>query len=232
MTRRATVVVGAAPMELGELMLAWQRGDGDAGTELTTAVFPKLCTFFRHCHPDAAEDLTQETLYRMLKASNFDPHQNSDCEQAFHAWMFTIARRLSRDRLERNRTAREKHGHLVAEHTPTSISDPEHLFIDDEESRYMVRLVGECLTELTAAHNEVLALEMAGLGSRQIAEVLGVKRGTAGSRLNRAHERFEQELARRGYRIVTPQAHIPEGAVVIGRFARGLLVAPPPEEDR
>ncbi len=219
-------------MEPGELMLAWQRGDGEAGTRLTTTVFPKLCTFFRRFHPDAAEDLTQETLYRMLKAFNFDPGHKRDCERAFRAWMFTIARRLSRDRLERNRTAREKNGHLVAEQAPTSHSDPEDFLIDDEERRDMVALVEECLAELTTAHKEVLALEMAGLGSRQIAEVLGVKRGTAGSRLNRAHERFEQGLAKRGYCVVTPDARTPERAVVIGRFARGLLVGQPPEEDR
>ncbi len=219
-------------MELGELMLAWQRGDGDAGTRLTKTVFPKLFTFFHRFHPDAAEDLTQETLYRMLKAFNFDPGQNSDHEQAFHAWMFTIARRLSRDRLERNRTVREKNGHLIAEHAPTSYSGPEDLLIDSEDHRCMVRLVEGCLAVLTTAHKEVLALEMAGLGSRQIAEVLGVKRGTVGSRLNRAHERFEQALARRGYRVVTHDAGIPEAAVVIGTFTRGLLVGLPREEAR
>jgi DNA-directed RNA polymerase specialized sigma24 family protein len=89
-------------------MLAWQGGDRDAWGALTLLLFPHLCVIFRTMHGAACEDLAQETLWRMLKAGNFDPRKNRDCDHPFMAWVSTIAHHVSLDQRKRDAHHSEK----------------------------------------------------------------------------------------------------------------------------
>lgn len=215
---------------MAELMLAWQRGDGDgAWDEVSRLLFPRLCMFFRPLHGDDTEDLAQETIVRIWKARNFDPRQNSDCDHPFSAWVSTIAHRLSHDRWERDTRRLEKTAAAGAQGNRITPASPDELLVAGEHRHGVATLVQRCLAELSRPHQQVLNLQMQELSNRDIATVLGIPSGTAGSRLFRAHERFTEALARRRCYLLPSGSPCPRTADVLGNFRKGTLVHVPPE---
>jgi RNA polymerase sigma-70 factor (ECF subfamily) len=143
-----------------------------------------------------AEDLFQETLvaaFRGLK--NFAGRSSVKTwllkiltRQAYKSWTRAKLRRstLSIDAME------------AGERQPNGISPDAALATEGATSNIERRIdVMELLQHLTEAHREVLVLrEIQGLSYDEIAEVLGVPRGTVESRLFRARAEFRERFSR------------------------------------
>jgi RNA polymerase sigma factor (sigma-70 family) len=135
-----------------------------------------------------AEDIVQEAYLRAYK------HFSTFTGGNGRAWLLTIVRNCSYDLLKRNGTRRRDAAFDERVHTmcTKSASDPEAALLLEERAE----LVRNALTDLPPAHREMLILrEMEGLSYSEIASVTGVPLGTVMSRLNRARNRLQQNLA-------------------------------------
>ena len=121
-----------------------------------------------------AEDVTQEAMVSMLGSLG-----RFDARRAFRPWLHRIVANRALD-WARARSRREEVSRLVAPPSTDGGSDP--------------RLV-EALGELPADQRAVVVLRhVAGYGTNEIARMLGVRRGTVGSRLRRGLDQMRSEL--------------------------------------
>ncbi len=156
-------------------MVQLQSGDETALAILMDRWKAPLFGFLnRRAGPDAADDLFQETWIRVVRArARFDPHRK------FSTWMFQIANNLCRD-LARRRSVRFRaldEGRNQAE--MRGHAQPEPVGLKRDMQRRLDALPGR--------QREVLVLRyFHDLGEREIAEVLGIPRGTVKSRLHAA----------------------------------------------
>jgi RNA polymerase sigma-70 factor (ECF subfamily) len=137
-----------------------------------------------------AEDVTQEACLRALRF--FATHHGPNTR----AWLFAIVRNTCRTWLEKNRS-REVRGTLPEDDTLAAASselNPVSLAI----RRANRELVRQAIEELPIEFREAVVLrELEGLSYKEIAEIVEVPLGTVMSRLSRARERLEQNLASR-----------------------------------
>ena len=88
-----------------ELMLAYQRGEAKAFEELFARYKTRLFNYLRRSvrDPVEAEDLLQTLFLRIHRAKEtYRP------EAAFSTWIYTIARNLVRDALDKERTEMDR----------------------------------------------------------------------------------------------------------------------------
>lgn len=135
---------------------------------------------------ETAEDLTQETFIRALKALRRDPGQIDEASRK--AWLFQVATNLARDHFRRLRLIRwlpfhpERHGGLTGDAT---------------EELAEQELVGRALRKLPPDTAAILLLKDAeGFTAREIAEMLDQPFEGVRKRLARARERFRVEYLR------------------------------------
>lgn len=137
-----------------------------------------------------ADDVTQEACLRALRFFSTHHGQNT------RAWLLAIVRNTCRTWLEKNRP-REVRGSLPQDDTLTAVSselNPVLLAIRRADRE----LVRQAIEELPLEYREAVVLrELEGLSYKEIAEIVEVPLGTVMSRLSRARERLEQNLARR-----------------------------------
>ena len=137
-----------------------------------------------------AEDVTQEACLRALRF--FATHHGPNTR----AWLLAIVRNTCRTWLEKNRP-REVRGPLPEDDALTSVSselDPVLLAIRRADRE----LVRQAIEQLPLEYREAVVLrELEGLSYKEIAEIVEVPLGTVMSRLSRARERLEQNLAPR-----------------------------------
>jgi RNA polymerase sigma-70 factor (ECF subfamily) len=124
--------------------------------------------------PHFAEDVTQEAMVSMLtNLGRFDSRRK------FTPWLHRIVSNRALD-WARARERREQIPRVVAPSVSESGSDP--------------RLV-EALAELPPDQRAVVVLRhVAGYGTNEIARMLGIRRGTVGSRLRRGLDQLRSEL--------------------------------------
>jgi RNA polymerase sigma factor (sigma-70 family) len=137
-----------------------------------------------------AEDIVQEAYLRAYKRFSTFTGQNG------RAWLLTIVRNCSYNLLKRNGTRSRDDAFDEQIHTmyTTSACDPEAALLREERAE----LVRNALTDLPPEHREILILrEMEGLSYSEIASMMGVPLGTVMSRLSRARDRLQQNLAPR-----------------------------------
>lgn len=110
---------------------------------------------------DGAEDLTQATFERALRAwSRFDPRRASES-----TWLLAIARNLLIDHHRRDRSDRLQ---PIDERVAPTVSGPEERFTTSPE-------LIDALAQLSERDREVLALRFGGdLTGPEIAELLGL----------------------------------------------------------
>jgi RNA polymerase sigma-70 factor (ECF subfamily) len=165
-----------------ELMVAVGRGDERALAVLVDRHGASIHGYLtRLCGSRVdAEDLLQDTWLRVARGA-----QGFDASRRFRPWVYGIATNLARD-LGRRRQVRERaRGALAA--LPGST---------DGESRVARLDLRERLAQLSDPLREALVLRFyLGLDEAEMAEALGVARGTVKSRLHRALRELE-----RGYR--------------------------------
>ena len=136
-----------------------------------------------------AEDVTQEAYLRALKF--FETHRGTDTR----AWLLAIVRNTCRTWLEKNRSRRvvglpESNDSVAADES----ANPESLAIRRDERK----LIRQAIENLPVEYREMIVLrELEGLSYKEIAGIAEIPLGTVMSRLSRAREQLEQNLARR-----------------------------------
>lgn len=143
-----------------------------------------------------AQDLTQETLLRVHKASE----QLRDLG-ARSAWIYKIASNLALDHLRRRRGA-DAQWHVIAENEEFG-GDAYGAAIPSEELSVEERLeqqeMAECLrlqvSELPETLRDCLVLrDVEGLGEKPAAEILGCSVGAVKVRTHRARKKLREQL--------------------------------------
>ena len=129
----------------------------------------------------AAEEVTAAAFERAYrKRSRFDPRRGEA-----RAWLFGIARNAALDELRR----RGRRAELAAEPADLDGARPDESAAEAER-----RLaVAAALARLEPGERELIALKFfAGLGNREIADVVGVSESNAGTRLHRAMAKLRE----------------------------------------
>lgn len=147
-----------------------------------------------------AEDLTQDTFVRALKAID-----RFDGRAAFYTWLFRIAvnlviseqrkksrrRTVSLDAAGRNRDG-EPTGSWAADRLVSGEDDPDHRLLREEQRE----LVADALAALEEDHRCVVVLrDLESLDYHQIADILNLPIGTVKSRLHRARLALRDKLS-------------------------------------
>jgi RNA polymerase sigma-70 factor (ECF subfamily) len=159
-----------------DLMERVQAGDSEALTALIDRYRGPLYAFLWRRAGDGADDLFQESWIRVSRARD-----RFDRSRRFSTWLFQIANNLCRDRWRRQDARRRAFDALRDEVSATGrdAAAPPELPPDG-------RLI-ERLDALPDRLREVLVLRhYHELGEAEIAEVLGIPRGTVKSRLHAA----------------------------------------------
>ena len=124
-----------------------------------------------------AEDLAQEAFVRAIEHQPGKPR----------AWLFTVAANLARDE-GRRASVRKKHLTLIkAEAEARPPEPPPDVAL---ERREMVARVQSALAQLSERDRESLLLWEEGFSYDEIAEILGLSRGSIGTTLARARTRL------------------------------------------
>ena len=168
----------------------------NAEQEFLEATLPHLDTVYRvarHLGGDRwnAEDLVQETYLRAF--AGFSHHVGPSTR----AWLVTICHNLARSEGRRR-------GRRVVEHLAT-VEDPDSAGPDDSDVNRDVqaRLDREAVARALSTLSEeqrlaIVLMDLAGHSASEVAQMLGVPRGTVLARVHRGHRRLARLLAEEG----------------------------------
>jgi len=171
-----------------DLMVRVQAGDSQALATLVGRWRGPLYAFLWRRAGDGADDLFQESWIRVARARD-----RFDTSKRFSTWLFQIANNLCRDRWRRLDARRRALNALREESLAGDGSAPPPALPED-------RRLERRLAELPERLREVLVLRYyQDLGEAEIADVLGIPRGTVKSRLHAA-VRAARELLQGGER--------------------------------
>jgi len=136
---------------------------------------------YRVEHRETAEDLTQATFERALRAwSRFDPRRGSEI-----AWLLTIARNVFIDHTRRDRFGRTEE---IDDRAGPTVPGPEERFALRSE-------VATALAALSDRDQEVVALRFGGdLTGPEIASLLDLRLATVQQILSRSLRKMRQVL--------------------------------------
>lgn len=170
-----------------ECLRAWASGDRKAGELLFERHFEAVARFFRNKTDRDHDDLIQATFLGCVEsATRFRE------EASFRTYLFGIARNVLSKyyRSKRRERARLDFGSVSAADLGAS---PSAWIEQGEHARTMLHALRSIPLDAQ------IALELhywEGLTGQQIAEVLDIPLGTAKTRLRRARQLLERELAR------------------------------------
>lgn len=161
------------------------RGDRAAATALVERYQAPVRTFLRRLTPDPhlADDLTQETLIRMLRhAHHYDPNH------AMKTWLLTIARRLWIDQLRKH--ARQGPTTSMAVEPVDQTGAPQPL--DDADRR---RVLDAALAQLSPLQRcAVVMFYQQQMSIEEVAAAMEMSTNTVKSHLHRARARLRELL--------------------------------------
>jgi RNA polymerase sigma-70 factor (ECF subfamily) len=132
--------------------------------------------------PDLAEDVAQESLYRLFG------NELRATPSGVRAWLFKTATHLVRDR---HRVESNRRRLLEQHHEGPSGADPPDRALARAEARDLARAA---LAQLTPRDREVLMMRYSGFSYREIADVVGLAVGSVGTTLARAERRFAEVM--------------------------------------
>jgi RNA polymerase sigma-70 factor (ECF subfamily) len=169
------------PRDDAELLARAGRGDPKAYAELYNKYESDLYRFALYLSggPDVAEELYQETWFRVVKNLGNKPVAN------FKRWLFTIAANLHRDELRKRKVRRQ----YADEKTGTPHSRPA---ADSIAIRKELHAAMEKLTE--QQRSAFVLVYVQGFKIREAGEILDKPEGTVKSTLYRALELLRAEL--------------------------------------
>jgi RNA polymerase sigma-70 factor (ECF subfamily) len=169
-----------------ELLTAWRGGEQAAGEELFARHFAAIARFFRNKVTGDIEELIQKTFLGCLEG-----HERFSGAGSFRGYLFGIARNVLLMHLrthQRRGTAIDIEEVSLCELGPTASA----LVAKREEEQLLL----DALVRLPLAHQLVIELfYWEELGVAEIAEALEVPVGTAASRLRRARQLLEEQMA-------------------------------------
>lgn len=168
------------------LLNAWRAGDMKAFDRLYQRFRQPLFLFLmRRGHGQAeAEELFQDCWMKVIDHSNrFDGEH-------FKAWLYTVARNLSTDRMRKHQP--ELLGDSDSGHGLTNEVSTERV----REGEDCIELVRSSVAALPIEQRDVFLLQHeAGLSLQQIADLMAVGRETIKSRVRYAMDKLKQLLA-------------------------------------
>lgn len=136
---------------------------------------------------DEADDVGQETFIRFYRS--LDQFRG---DASVKTYISRIAMNLSLNALKRRKRTRSRWLALDDQPEPRDDRTPEV----GHERRERIRAVRGAIDDLSEKHRPVVVLRMVeGYSTRETAEILGVTEGTVLSRLARALQRLETDLA-------------------------------------
>jgi RNA polymerase sigma-70 factor (ECF subfamily) len=157
--------------------LAARAGDRSAAAAFIRATQPQLHRFLAHLvHAREAEDLTQETYLRAMRAL-----PRFAARSSARTWLYAIARRVAADHL-RSAAARPRPAPLDDWQSAADAARPGHRF---EERVALHDLLDRLAPDRRLAF---VATQVLGLSYAEAAEVCGCPIGTVRSRVARARD--------------------------------------------
>ncbi|MGA9312033.1 MAG: sigma-70 family RNA polymerase sigma factor [Pseudonocardiaceae bacterium] len=172
-------------LQTTELALAAGAGDRTALAAFIRATQRDVYRFVCHlCARDEAEDLTQETYLRALRALPGFAGRSSA-----RTWLLSIARRVAADQVRR--TMARPRTTAVEDWDTIAAASPTHRRSEFEESVLLRELVADLETDRRDAF---VLTQVLGLGYAAAAEVCGCPVGTIRSRVARAREDLVRAL--------------------------------------
>jgi RNA polymerase sigma-70 factor (ECF subfamily) len=172
--------------EDAELLEAWRRGDGAAGSELFERHYPAVVRFFANKVSGDPADLIQETFEACV--SGRDRMREG---AGFSAYLFGVAYNVLRRGYERGRKQGERFDPGTVSTADLSPGPATMVGQRDEQ-----RLLLAALRRIPLEQQVVLELYYwEGMTSAAIADVLEIPHGTVRTRLRRARALLEQALA-------------------------------------
>jgi len=173
-----------------ELVVAAQNGDASALDQLLRDLRPRLLRFAGTLVPnqDAAQDIVQDTLVRIVKSLG-----QLNEPPAFRTWAFTILRRNAIEYFRRERP-----------YLCHGLSFDEAMFgleAEDDQAALDTGIeMSQCMQRLKTEDREVLGMHYwRGMELKEIAPVLGIAVGAAKVRLFRARCRLGELVAEPRY---------------------------------
>lgn len=189
---QATPVTPAAPVDMGELVIAAQSEGGAALERLLAEARPKLNALAMRVlnDKDEAEDAVQEAMIKVWRHLG-----RFEGRAAFTTWLHRIAVNAALDRLRRRggvpmaAGAPEDHHHDTSE--AALPETPERIYARAETAV----VVRQAMGQLSETHNEALRLcDLEGESYATIAEVTECPLGTVMSRLFHARRKLARAL--------------------------------------
>lgn len=171
-----------------ELLDAWKTGDRKAGAALFERHYPGVLRFFHNKAGDQGKDLIQRTFLRCFEARDrIEPGSN------FRAYLFGVARNVL---LEHFRSVK-RDGERLDEMLTTAadvapLPTPSSVLSRKREVRLLLEALRRIPIELQ------MALELyywEHMSASEIADAFGVPEGTIRTRLRRARQLLEREIA-------------------------------------
>ncbi len=178
-----------------ELVARARAGEVDAFEALYRAHQGGIYTFLRGQVRDAevAADLTQDTFVRAWESLARLREAG-----AFRGWLYQIARNLVLDEAKSGRVRLEVPASVVSSEENPSVLERATEGDGPEERLASAELkeeVWRALESLPAAQREAVVMHhVEGMGTAEIAKVMGVRPGTVMSRLARAREALREKL--------------------------------------
>jgi RNA polymerase sigma-70 factor, ECF subfamily len=155
--------------EFGDVLVCAQAGAADALGVLWRDLHPRLVRFLRVLAPQVAEDVESETWLAVAR----DLGTFNGGEDAFRAWVFTVARHRLVD--WQRRAARRATVPLDGVADRPAADDPIQVALEDEELEAALAV----LRRLPRDQAEVILLRvLAGFSAAQVAIMLGKREGT------------------------------------------------------
>jgi len=177
----------STPMPDDQLLLeAWRRGDEDAGERLFESYYEGLARFFRSKAGDGASDLIQRTFLILLETKSRMRDGTS-----FHCYLYGVARNVLYEHYRGKRRDGERF-----QPDQSSVEDlgptPTTLMAQQQETRLLLQALRHIPLESQLILERYYWEQMT---AREIADVLEVPEGTARTRIRRAKQLLEAQLA-------------------------------------
>jgi RNA polymerase sigma-70 factor (ECF subfamily) len=184
------------PRDDAGLLARAGRGDQSAFDALYNEYETDLYRFVLYLAdgPDTADELFQETWFRVVKHLGDKPVAN------FKQWLFTIATNLYRDELRRRKVRRPRAGGETGGDrcgsTGAEDSQPAAPHARPDAEGFVVReALEKAMNQLTSEQRAVFVLVyVEGFKIREAGEILGKPEGTIKSTLYRAVQTLRKEL--------------------------------------
>lgn len=168
------------------LLDQWCAGESVAGNTLFRRHFPSIYRFFEHKTDGDIDDLVQETFFQCVKGRDTFKRQSS-----FRTYLFAIARHVLLYHWRKRVHAQNNVDFEDVSIASLSTSIATRIAKNEDRARLLAAL-------RTLPLEQQLLLEMfywEGFDRDQLAEVFDVETATIGSRLTRARQALQQNLA-------------------------------------